>query len=171
VVSYPRSLPPRGYGPREPDGRGAAPADPGEVVRLRSGIALVAPGALLALWALPIGFWGLWNGAVPGPLVYLGIGGYAAFQSLALAVTPLVRVRGWTLDVWPGVLGAHRHLVDATRVEWRRGARYVGRWIRATDVRGRTVRIPVWMMRRRDARWLFDRLDAFSAEAVLDADR
>jgi hypothetical protein len=170
-MGYPRSRDPDGFGSREPGGRDAVPVRPDEEARFRAGPGLLLGLAVFVAVVLVMGFGFLVGGDPGSGIVLLVFGGLAFAQLAGLALVPLVRMRGFTLAVWSGTLGRPPSLVDVRRVEWRPDARYVGRWIRATDVRGRTVRLPVWLMNRRHARRLFDHFDRLAEEHVLDADR
>jgi hypothetical protein len=72
---------------------------------------------------------------------------------------PLVRLQDAQLRVRRNMPWPVEHEVDAVDVDWRVGRDLIGPSLRAVDVEGRRVHIPVWALRRADAERLFDWLD------------
>jgi hypothetical protein len=162
VVEYPPSRDdPPGFGRR--DSRGSFPLRPGDVARLHAKPSL----------AIGLLFFGLfWSWVVIAAVVRdpRDVDPFGFVVALAAAVS-LLLAGGWTLVVPLVVLrDAHlrlrwaspwpvQHEIDAVDVDWRVGRQRIGPRLRATNVNGRAVRIPVWALRRPDAERLFDWLD------------
>jgi len=163
VVSYPHFRDePMGFGRR--DAKRSRRLRPGDAVRLRARPAYPTVVLLLGIvWAAlfvraavdgslatvsPFDL--LWSAAMMGSLLVAGA--WTLFVPVVVLRDSRLRVR-WAVP-WPVV-----HDVDAADVDWRVGRQRIGPRLRAVDVHGRVVRIPVWILRRSDAERLFDWLD------------
>lgn len=155
--------PPQGYGVREPTAE--RPLVGGEsrlALRARPSIALMAlvpPGifaAAVASHGVDAFLRGLGN---PKVLLYCFVLIVAAVQGVWLLLFPVFRTDLGEMRARPFVFGrAARHPRES--IVWRSGRRFVGRFLLAEGPRGRTVRLPLWLLPRRGQERLFAWLDA-----------